>query len=99
MGLAHLDIKVENVLFDNEYNPKLCDFGFSYDAKTRVFERQGTAGYMAPEMYSGFSSKGYEGPLADMFALGVTFFIAVFGIPPFHSTDESDNFYKLFHIF
>jgi serine/threonine protein kinase len=54
---------------------------------------------MAPEMNSGFSSKGYEGTLVDMFALGVTFFITVFGIPPFHSTDDSENNYKMFHIF
>lgn len=42
VGLAHLDIKVENILFDQDYTPKVCDFGFSYDVKAKIFERQGT---------------------------------------------------------
>jgi serine/threonine protein kinase len=54
---------------------------------------------MAPELNYGFSSKGYDGHLADMFALAVTFFITVFGIPPFHHTDDSDVYYKIFHQF
>lgn len=34
-----------------------------------------------------------------MFALAVTFFITAFGIPPFHRTDDSDVYYKIFHQF
>jgi serine/threonine protein kinase len=49
LGMAHLDIKVENVLFDQDCNIKLCDFGFSQDIKTRIFESLGTPSYMAPE--------------------------------------------------
>lgn len=29
IGILHRDIKPENILFDDQMNVKLCDFGFS----------------------------------------------------------------------
>ena len=83
MRIAHLDLKIENILFDKNFDIKICDFGFSEDTSLRLYEANGTQGYMAPEMLSGLSSGGYSGTQADIFALGVLFFTMVFGIPPF----------------
>jgi serine/threonine protein kinase len=56
VGVAHLDMKIENILFDRDYNIKICDFGFSEGIQTRLYEPNGTQGYMAPEMLSSLSS-------------------------------------------
>lgn len=89
-GFAHLDLKMENILFDKDFNIKVCDFGFSEEVSTRLYEKNGTMGYMAPEMLNRFSSNGYSGIQADLFALGVMTFTMVFGIPPFLSATDSD---------
>jgi|LauGreDrversion4_2_1035121.scaffolds.fasta_scaffold363499_1 serine/threonine protein kinase len=82
-GLAHLDVKLENILFDEKFEIKICDFGFSEEVSTRLFEKSGTDGYMAPEIHYTSFSRGYSAALADIFALGVLFFNMIFGIPPF----------------
>ena len=51
LEMAHLDIKLENILFDENFNLKLCDFGFIEDIKTKVHKNIGTDGYKAPEIY------------------------------------------------
>lgn len=60
VGVAHLDLKMENILFDTNFNIKICDFGFSEETNTRLYEMNGTQGYMAPEMLHRFSSNGYS---------------------------------------
>lgn len=44
MNIAHLDIKPENILMDDRWVPKLCDWGM---ANTNG---EGTYGYQAPEI-------------------------------------------------
>jgi serine/threonine protein kinase len=50
-GLAHLDIKLENVMLDDQYNPKLIDFAYSDDISKKLTIFRGTEFYMAPEIF------------------------------------------------
>jgi serine/threonine protein kinase len=96
VGLAHLDLKLENVLIDDDFRLKLCDFGFIEDINIRVLTNKGTDGYKAPEIYN-YSNEGFAGDKADFFALGVLLFIMVFGVPPFTMATKENPYYRLFY--
>lgn len=75
--IAHRDIKLENVLFDEDHNIKLIDFGFSVackDRRLKVF--CGTPSYMAPEIVRRMD---YEGPPVDMWSAGVVMYALLCG--------------------
>jgi len=80
--ITHRDIKLENLLMDEEKNIKLIDFGFSTcmsnDQKSKMF--CGTPSYMSPEIVL---KKEYCGPPADIWALGVLLFALLFGYFPY----------------
>jgi len=94
-SMAHLDLKLENILLTEDYQVKLCDLGFSQSIYDRVFRSLGTDGYKGPEIERCIDEEGgYSGVLADVFALGVILFTLHFGIPPFTNTRD-DRLYKL----
>lgn len=70
-GIAHLDIKPDNILLDKDFNPVLCDFGFAVKGKITSSTRC-TPQYAAPEILK--QSGTYNPICADIWALGVTFF-------------------------
>ncbi|XP_024990965.1 PR5-like receptor kinase [Cynara cardunculus var. scolymus] len=55
--ILHLDIKPHNILLDEDFCPKIADFGLSklYSRKESVvsmLEARGTIGYIAPEVFN-----------------------------------------------
>ena len=91
---AHLDIKPDNILIGDDYQLKLTDFGFAEPTSLEISRRCGTESYCAPEIHEG--SKAYHGIQADIFSLGVVFFIMQFTKPPFSKASTQDNNYRCF---
>jgi len=70
------DIKLENILLDNNYNPKICDFGFGGISENgKVSGHLGTFNYMAPEIFK----STYNGFKVDIFNLAIALYILITG--------------------
>ena len=88
----HRDLKLENLVLDNDYNLKILDLGFatSNEKDNKVL---GTDYYMPPEM---ISRKEYICSKCDMYSSGVILFSFIRGSFPFKSASQYDLNYKLF---
>ena len=90
-GVVHRDIKPENVLMDDG-QPLLIDFGFSEKVGKRkqVSGGLGSRVYAAPEILS--NSESYDGRAADVYAMGATMWVVIFGHLPWDVEGE-DKYY------
>ena len=87
-NVVHRDIKLENILLDNQMNLKLADFGFATNKNiNKLTTFRGTQSYMAPEIRE---SKEYDGRQTDIFSLGVVLFTIVVGYFPFSKAEMND---------
>jgi tRNA A-37 threonylcarbamoyl transferase component Bud32 len=88
-SVLHRDIKLDNVLLDNEKGIKLCDFGVSKIIKKHQFIREqcGTPAYIAPEI---IADEGYEGFHADLWSLGVVLYAMLCGTVPFKAPNMKE---------
>ncbi|CDW77508.1 protein kinase domain containing protein [Stylonychia lemnae] len=88
-SVLHRDIKLDNILLDNEGEIKICDFGVSRIIKKnqRITEQCGTPAYIAPEI---ISDSGYEGFNADVWSLGVLLYAMICGTVPFKAQNMHD---------
>lgn len=77
-NIIHQDIKPDNVLVDDNCNFLLTDFGISKKEGASSNEIGGTRAYMAPEVYSGKTTKE-----SDIWSLGATAVELLTGNPPF----------------
>lgn len=86
--IIHRDIKPENLLMTEDFNIKLCDFGWSCSADADEQTRSvvcGTFDYMAPEV----ALRQPQGPKTDVWALGIVLFEMLTGSPPFKANSTA----------
>jgi serine/threonine protein kinase len=94
MDIAHMDIKLDNILLDKHFNVKIADLGVALDvSKTDGMSdsRRGTPGYMAPEVCQLLPGETYEAKNADIFSLGVALYMMIFGEKPIKVEQPDDS--------
>jgi serine/threonine protein kinase len=95
MGIAHRDLKLENVLIDEDMCAKICDFGFSKPVDengTLMSTKCGSPIYTAPEI---ITQTNYDGQRADLWSLGVILYVLLVGSIPWDATNEKNLFFQI----
>lgn len=97
-GIIHRDLKASNILFDDDQNAYLSDFGIARAIESNTNLTQsghiiGTPQYMAPEQWRGEAIDGR----ADVYALGVLVFQLLTGSLPFNAPTTAAMMYKHLH--
>ena len=91
-NICHRGLALENILLDDNYNPKIYDFYNSCMNMNNLQENFARINYKAPEM---FLNQPYNGIKTDIFSLGQILISLVTGLYGFHSANHNDHYYRL----
>lgn len=103
LGMAHLDLSLENLLMTDSNELKVCDYGvtrhMSFNEQLQLVSfpatlnnKPGKLGYMSKEI---FGSQPFSGTASDVWSMGVILFISLFGVPPYQVPALSDQRFAL----
>ena len=96
--ICHLDLKLENIILDKNFDPIIIDFGSSEEFDEPNHEimfdnnKRMTKYYISPEIFEG---NNFDGVRADIFSLGVILFKLVTGGYGFVSSKKDNYLYSL----
>lgn len=97
-GVFHRDLKLENLLLDENWDLKISDFGLSAVKEQirpdgMLHTLCGTPAYVAPEI---LAKKGYDGAKVDMWSCGVVLFVLNAGYLPFNDPNLMAMYRKIY---
>jgi serine/threonine protein kinase len=90
-NVAHLDIKLENIMLDQDENVVIIDFGLAEVGRSSITRFCGSYAYVAPELLMEAPYNPYK---ADCWSLGVLLFVLLCNYLPFDSNE--DDVQKIF---
>ncbi|KAH9626182.1 hypothetical protein KSS87_002427 [Heliosperma pusillum] len=96
-GVYHRDLKLENLLIDEDGTLKVSDFGLSALVESKrqdgmLHTMCGTPAYVAPEV---INKRGYDGAKADIWSCGVILYVMLAGYLPFKGANLIDMYKKI----
>ncbi|XP_027337277.1 CBL-interacting serine/threonine-protein kinase 14-like [Abrus precatorius] len=97
-GVYHRDLKLDNLLVDENMNLKVSDFGLSalksqIPVDGMLHTVCGTPAYVAPEI---LARKGYDGAKVDIWSCGVVLFVLSAGYLPFNDYNITVLYRKIY---
>lgn len=98
VGVFHRDLKLDNLLIDENMDLKVSDFGLSalkdhIRPDGLLHTVCGTPAYVAPEM---LAKKGYDGAKVDVWSCGVILFALTAGYLPFNDQSLAVMYRKIY---
>ncbi|RWR93499.1 rust resistance kinase Lr10-like protein [Cinnamomum micranthum f. kanehirae] len=94
--ILHFDIKPHNILLDQNFNPKISDFGLAKlcskgQSAVSMTNARGTMGYIAPEVFSrNFGNVSYK---SDVYSYGMLLLEMVSGRKNNNTADNTSQVY------
>ncbi|CAA3014274.1 CBL-interacting serine threonine- kinase 14-like [Olea europaea subsp. europaea] len=97
-GVFHRDLKLENLLLDENLELKVTDFGLSALTNQirpdgQLHTSCGTPAYMAPEI---LAKRGYDGAKVDIWSCGVVLYVLSTGYLPFRDPNLVVMYMKIY---
>ena len=88
LGYCHKDLSLSNIFLDENYEPKIGDFGEAVKNRDDLNKFIGTRRFKPPEV---IEKLPHDGQKVDIFSLGQILIYIVFGKPGFDNPDNDDG--------